>query len=376
MPSAEAHNEKFHHEIKGGLFMSATGTKSAEAGAKQFAGSDSRKFNYYEPKGRKATLYEDVTVDVQPDPKRYLLQDWIISFPDGTPAYSERWTKIRSSDWHAFRDPNGEWERTHYVRQSAIEKQVALTIESAQSEEAFQRIEPGWVKILQTHLSASKHSEYGLGMIFQSAQRDGMTQMINNAILVNSSDKLRYAQDIALYLMDFASNVSDFDESAGKQTWLNNHMWQGVREVVEHINASTDWAEQVFVVNLIYEPLVGELFRSGFVMQFAASHGDYVTPTVVSTAEADYERNLAYSVEMFHTFLADAQYGEDNKATVQEWITKWLPMCVKAANQLQPIWSQPRVKVSSFDEAYTRAKQRFETILTFINVTMPKGVTL
>ena len=61
--------------------------KSAAAGAATFPGSDSRKFNYFEPKGRKATHYEDVTVDVQPDPDRYLLQDWIISFPDGTPTY-------------------------------------------------------------------------------------------------------------------------------------------------------------------------------------------------------------------------------------------------------------------------------------------------
>lgn len=77
--------------------------KSGAAGAATFPGSDSRKFNYFEPKGRKATHYEDMTVDVQPDPERYLLQDWIISFPDGTPTYSKNWTKALSSNWHQFR---------------------------------------------------------------------------------------------------------------------------------------------------------------------------------------------------------------------------------------------------------------------------------
>jgi len=66
--------------------------KSGAAGAAQFAGWDSRKYNYFEPKGRKASHYEDMTVDVQPDPKRYLLQDWILAFADGTPTYSETWT--------------------------------------------------------------------------------------------------------------------------------------------------------------------------------------------------------------------------------------------------------------------------------------------
>ena len=90
---------------------------SGAAGAAKFAGSDSRKFNYFTPKGRKATHYEDMTLDVQPDPKRYLLQDWIISFADGTPTYSENWSAAISSDWHAYRAVDEEWERTHYQRQ-------------------------------------------------------------------------------------------------------------------------------------------------------------------------------------------------------------------------------------------------------------------
>ena len=74
--------------------------KSGAAGAAVFPGSDSRRYNYFEPKGRKATHYEDMTVDVQPDPERYLLQDWIISFPDGTSTYSKDWTAAKSSSKH------------------------------------------------------------------------------------------------------------------------------------------------------------------------------------------------------------------------------------------------------------------------------------
>ncbi|MEW9672731.1 aromatic/alkene monooxygenase hydroxylase subunit beta [Ammoniphilus sp. 3BR4] len=349
--------------------------KSAEAGSKKFAGSNSRKYNYYQPQGRRATLYEDVTVDVQPDPNRYLLQGWIVSFADGTPAYSEKWTQIKSSDWHAYRDPNGEWERNHYIRESAIEKQVALTIQNAKAENSFQNLDPTWVKILQDHLGAVKHSEYGLGMIFQTAQRDGMSQMINNSILINSADKLRYAQDLAIYLGEIAGMIQ-LNEAAGKENWLNNPIWQGMREVVETFTASTDWAEQIFAINLIYEPLVGELFRSGFLMQSAASHGDFVTPTLVSTAEADFERNLEYTAEMFGVFLNDAVHGESNKKVIEGWLQKYVPMCIHAANQLQPIWSQPRVKVVSYPVASQRAKERFYSIMTHLNLTLPKGVKL
>ena len=102
---------------------------SGAAGAAQFAGWDSRKYNYFEPKGRKASHYEDMTVDVQPDPNRYLLQDWILSFADGTPTYSQTWTAAKSSDWHQFRAVDEEWERTHYQRQSTIVGMVTGAIQ-------------------------------------------------------------------------------------------------------------------------------------------------------------------------------------------------------------------------------------------------------
>src|SRR3981189_1044466 len=105
--------------------------KPGAGGAATFPGSDSRKYNYYEPKGRKATHYEDMTVDVQPDPKRYLLQDWIISFADGTPTYSETWTAAKCTDWHKFRAVDEEWERTHYQRQSTIIGMISGAIGNA-----------------------------------------------------------------------------------------------------------------------------------------------------------------------------------------------------------------------------------------------------
>ena len=184
--------------------------KSGAAGAAVFPGSDSRKYNYFEPKGRKATHYEDMTVDVQPDPKRYLLQDWIINFPDGTPTYSKNWTKALSSDWHKFRAVDQEWERTHYQRQSTICGMVQGAVENARKSGAPGRFDKGWVKILQDNLGAYKHAEFGLGTSMMQAQRYGYTQMINTAILTNSSYKLRFAQDLTLYLAEIGLDLEGF----------------------------------------------------------------------------------------------------------------------------------------------------------------------
>ena len=61
---------------------------------------------------------------MQPDPERYLIQNWIIAFPNGKGAYEKDSTGAEAVNWHAFRAPDQEWERTHYQRQSRIEMMV------------------------------------------------------------------------------------------------------------------------------------------------------------------------------------------------------------------------------------------------------------
>lgn len=342
--------------------------RSAAAGAKTFPGSDSRAYNYFEPKGRRATHYEDVTVDVQPDPERYLLQNWIITFGDGTPTYSKEWTALKSSDWHLYRAPDQEWERTHYQRQSTICGMIKNVIDNARRAGAPRRFDKAWVKILQDHLGAFKHAEYGLGTALMRAQRYGYTQMVNNAILTNSSYKLRLAQDLTLYLGEIALDIEGFDVDAGKRNWLENSIWQKARELVESARAAEDFLEQYFIVNVLFEPLVGELFRSGFVMQVAATQSDYSSPVVISAAEADYERNLANTVELFATLVRDPAHGEDNRRLLQDWFDKYSPIATQAALDLQPIWSQPRVKSAQFAESYASAINRLQAIVSEIGV--------
>ncbi len=336
--------------------------KSGAAGAATFAGSDSRRYNYYEPKGRKATHYEDMTVDVQPDPKRYLLQDWIISFADGTPTYYEGWTKAKSSDWHKFRAVDQEWERTHYQRQSTIVGMLNNVIENGRRSGAPKRFDRAWVKVLQDHVGAYKHAEFGLGTSTMQAQRYGYTQMINNAILTNSSYKLRFAQDLTLYLSELALDIDGIDLDAGKQHWLEDPIWQGTRHAIEAIMGASDYLEQYFATNVIFEPLVGELFRSGFVMQMAAAQNDFITPSVVSAAEGDYERNLANTVELFSMLVQDPAHGEQNRKLFVTWAEAHGKLANEAAANLQPIWSQPRVKVAQFADAFDQAKNRVRAI--------------
>jgi propane monooxygenase small subunit len=208
--------------------------------------------------------------------------------------------------------------------------------------------------------------------VFLPAQRDAPTNMINNAISVNSMHKLRFAQDLVLYNLEISGEIAGFEGSAHKDVWMNDPSWQGVRENVERLTAVRDWAEAVFAANYVFEGLVGELFRSQFVMQIAAPNGDYVTPTLMGAGESDYERDLRYSRVLFKLLADDPKHGDANRTLMEKWLGDWVPMSLAAARQLQPIWSQPTEKPVRFEDSLAHTTERMRAHLDEVEVRAPK----
>ncbi len=347
----------------------------AEAGAQEFPSWQSRSFNYFTPRKRRATVYEDVTVDVQPDPARHLTQGWVYEFANGIGGYPEEWTALKSSNWHEFLDPNEEWEQTIYRNNASVVRQITQNIEHGRTANVFAQMNPTWVKVLQRHVFAWAHAEHGIGMhVYTPAQRDAPTNMINNAMAVGALHKLRFAQDLILYNLTLSEEVESFDGSAHKDVWQNDPIWQPTRELVERLTGIRDWGEALFATTVVFEPLVGELFRSGFVMQAAAPQGDFVTPTVMGAGESDAAREQKTARVLFRMLTDDSAHSAENKKTMEGWLIDYMPAAIAAGRNLQPIWSQPTEKVVRFEDSFERSRERFETFLSDIGLSAPKGV--
>jgi propane 2-monooxygenase small subunit len=369
----------------------------AEAGAKEFPDSNSRRFNYYTPKKRKQTHYEDVTVEVQPDPRHYLAQGWLYGFSDGRGGYPLDWTALKAwgSDrpeparfpgsggkgydwpalgWHEFRDPNEEWELTFYRYNSNVVRQLNQNIEAARQAKAFEQWTPNWVHFVEHHIGAWMHVDHGLGLyLYANANRRAPTNMHNNAISVNSMHRIRAAQDLALYNLTLSEEIEGFDGAAHIEAWNSDPAWQGVHELAERLTGIDDWCEAIFAANVVFEPLVGELFRSQLVQQAAPRNGDFVTPTVIGAEEYDFaERDLRYTIAMFELLTNDREFADHNKAQLQEWLSAWVPRSIAAARAMQPLWSQPDAKPPRFEDGLDRAKNRFSGILSDLGLDTPK----
>lgn len=345
----------------------------SEAGAREFPSSKSRKYSYFKPAKLRATMYEDVTVDVQPDPARHLSQGWVYGFGDGPGGYPQEWTGAKSSNWHAFLDPNEEWNQTIYRNNTAVVKQVELCLHNAKRARVYDSWNPSWLSFIERNLGAWMHAENGLALhVFTSIQRSGPTNMINTAVAVNAAHKMRFAQDLALFNLELSEATDAFDGSAHKAVWQEAPEWQPTREVVERLTATGDWCELLFATNIVFEQLVGSLFRSDLVMQIAARNGDYITPTIVGTGENDYDRDLGYTRNLFRLLTRDEEFGAENKALFASWMATWVPRCLDAARALQPLWSQPAEKSVTFASSLDAAKNKFTEVLASIELDTPE----
>jgi propane monooxygenase small subunit len=374
----------------------------AEAGAREFPDSSAsaRRYNYFTPAKRKQTHYEDVTVEVQPDPRHYLTQGWIYGFADGSGGYPLHWTKLKAwgvdtpepvrgvgtggmaadftwpaHGWHEFRDPNEEWEQSLFRYNANVVRQVTQNVDNARHSKAFEQWSANWVRFVERNVGAWMHIEHILGLyVFAANERSGPTNMHNTAMAVNSARKIRFAQDLALYNLTLTEEIDGFDGSAHLAAWDSDTEWQGVRKVCETLTAvQDDWGEAIFAANVVFEPLLGELFRSNLVMQSAAGHGDFVTPTVMGAGEVDFaQRDLRWTIACFAPLTQDREFAEHNKALMQGWLSHWVPQALEAARQMQPLWSQPDAKPPRFEDSLDKAKNRFTGICRDLGLDTPE----
>jgi propane 2-monooxygenase small subunit len=190
---------------------------------------------------------------------------------------------------------------------------------------------------------------------------------------VNSMHRIRAAQDLALYNLTLTEEIDGFDGAAHIETWNSDPAWQGVHDTAERLTAIDDWCEAIFAANVVFEPLVGELFRSNLVQHAAPRNGDFVTPTLVGAEEYDFaERDLRYTIAMFDLLTNDREFADHNKALLQQWLSAWVPRAITAARALQPLWSQPDAKPPRFEDGLDRVKNRFSGILTDLGLDTPK----
>jgi hypothetical protein len=301
-----------------------------------------RDFTYIKPRKRRLSEYEAVSCYTQPDPKVFDRQGWYLLTAEGRAAWRPESTRLQHPHWFDFRDPSGLWQRPYVKLQAEQERSIERSVEDAAIAGVFHDFDPVWLdEIIGVHYRAWSFFEYGLFRAFSRAQREALADTIGNALCFEAVDRIRHAQSTVLYLMELEASVEGFKDQAGRVHWLNDPAYQPLRELVESLMATEDWAELAFAVNLIVDPITTELGVSRLVRHHAPHHGDPITPAIILTTERDRRRNRAWTEELMRMTIADGiPAAGQNREVMRTWSDHWRPKAIAAAAAFAPVFDR------------------------------------
>jgi propane monooxygenase small subunit len=292
------------------------------------------------PRKRRATLYEDVTIDTQPSVHRLLTRGWPLHFEDGRGTWNDSSTALKCGDWFEFRDPGEQWERPFYQRGAAVEVEIESAIRSAVEQDLIADFSPEWVEFLRAFLQAPAYVEHGLWFALATAARDCLSDSVATCVCLQAAMKQRSAQALVLYAMDLEEHHGEFPIEAAKQSFLTDEAWQPTRRYLERLAATRDWGEVIFAANLCLEPILGTLIRRELGTRAAAASGDTVTSVLARGATQEWEWVRAWTTELSRFVLADEAHGTENRAHIAAWVEDWMPEALEAALALAPFAAQ------------------------------------
>jgi hypothetical protein len=327
--------------------------------------SGNRQFVWFKPAGRRPTQYESYTVGQQSSPEEWLHVDWPLRFDDGRAPFVAGSTALRLARWGEYRDPTQTWQRAYVAQHNQQEQAIATLVPEALGEGLAASITPAWRdRVLGTYYAAWPFVEYGQFLCLCYAVREALADTLTFALAFEASDKLRHSQDIVHYLLALKEALPAFTDEGARPAWMKDPALVPLRETIERIYSLTDWAEIAVAINLVLEPLAGELVKTDFLATLASRNGDSVTPMILASVRQDSHRHLATTKALVSLAAADPEHGDANLETMRGWIANWTPPARTAARALGALFAIEGITSVPAGPCLERAEARQQAIVT------------
>jgi phenol hydroxylase P1 protein len=274
---------------------------------------------------RPASRYEEAIYDGQATENFHYRPQWEPEFE----IYDVRRTKIVMSDWYKLLDPR-KFHYMSYVSTRAKDNGV--------SEQNFEFIEKrGLVsKISQInkdkiykYLTPLRHYEYGANLNNLTIVSRGYGTALDSASLFYATDSLGMAQHITKIILLLSDNdISKLDE--GKNDWLNDPIWQGLRKAVEDILIIKDPIELLIAQNVIFDGIVLPLLINNFSKEMADT-GEITIGMLTEFITSWQEETVKWLDSIVKVM---AEESVENKSLLEQWAIKYIGIIYDALEKL------------------------------------------
>jgi toluene monooxygenase system protein E len=276
---------------------------------------------------RRPTAYEIVTTQLHHHVERGLAVDTPAGAWMSRHGRGSRW---READWARFADPREttytKYTRLQHVKETFCEGLLA-SIEDSGYDAA---LAPEARALLGAALPPLRFALHGFQMVaayFGHLAPEGRVTIV---AALQAADEVRRIQRIA-YRMAQLRRLDPAFGAGSRAAFERDEAWRPLRETIEALLVTWDWAEAFVALNVCVKPVVDELFMIGM-PALAQARGDFLWGQIAASLEEDCQWQRQWTAALARIALA----REENRAAAAEWVAAWTPRAARAARALAP----------------------------------------
>jgi toluene monooxygenase system protein E len=263
----------------------------------------------------------------------------------------QRGSRWREAEWERFVDPR-ETTYTKYTQlQHAKEVFCDGLLASIEDSGYDAALGPEARALLAAALPPLRFVLHGFQMIAAYVGHLAPEGRVTIAAALQAADELRRIHRIA-YRMAQLRRVDPGFGADSRTTFERDEAWRPLRELVEALLVTWDWAEAFVALELCVKPVVDELFMVE-VPALAKARGDFLLGQLAASLDEDCRWQRQWSAALVRVALA----RDDNRAAALEWVAAWRPRAERAALALAPALARAAGLPLDVDGALRRAAE-------------------
>ena len=243
-----------------------------------------------------------------------------------------------------FQDP----ESYTYTKYVTVRNKKEIFLEGIYSaiEQSTYRdsLSDDWRLKVQRCLGAFVYICHGMQMASAYLGQMGSSGQLIAMLAMQTADELRRTENLVHQLL-ILNPRTDEALTEGTNTWMTDPAFQKVRSTLENLLVTYDWGEAYVAFNLVFKPLMDEMFLKEFAVEAAANADPLLEKILLSLAEdSDWHRLCA------KTYTANVlKQDPKNSDAINKWIAMWKPLIKEMIAELSPALYESQTKSQTLE---------------------------
>lgn len=286
------------------------------------------------------------------------LQQWYRQYQEGSP--------LTCSSWEKFIDPR----ETTYTRYTEIQLEKEIFVDGILAEiettDYDARLSRSWLQILEEFLAPLRFPVHGLQMAAAYLAQMAPGGRLTIAATLQAADEVRRVERLAYRLRQLQIAYPEFAADS-KSIWQHASAWQPLRQFIEQLLVTYDWAESFTALNLVIKPLFDHLFMVYF-SDLALREGDHLLEQLLYSLNEDCQWHRDWSHALVRMAIQDKSANRD---VLQSWINRWSPLGLRAVGAISPsLVAEPGVDPGE------RTSREWRSYLNSMELEVPAAATI